>query len=74
MKTALRQLDKLEKEKKLTEKEQKQLALRGGAYDGVPKEGERVRVYARHEAVYATGRPGKYNGIYPNWYDVLKGK
>jgi hypothetical protein len=62
------------KGKKLTEEEQKQLALRGGAYDGVPKEGERVRVYARHEAVYRNGRPGKYNGIYPNWYDVLKGK
>src|SRR5262249_13881836 len=62
------------KGKTLTEEEQKQLALRGAAYDGVPKEGERVRVYAKHEAVYANGRPGKYNGIYPDWYDVVPGK
>jgi len=62
------------KGKKLTEKEQKQLALQGPAYDGIPKEGERVRVYAKHEAVYANGRRGKYNGIFPDWYEVVKGK
>jgi len=62
------------KGKKLTPEEQKQLAFRGAAYDGVPKEGERVRVYAKHQAQYANGRPGKYSGIYPDWYEVVKGK
>jgi hypothetical protein len=62
------------KGKKLTKEEQKQLALRGAAYNGVPREGERVRVYAKHDAVYANGRPGKYSGIYPDWYEVVKGK
>lgn len=62
------------KGKKLTKEEQKHLEFRGAAYDGVPKEGERVRVYAKHDAVYSNGRPGKYSGIYPDWYDVLKGK
>jgi hypothetical protein len=62
------------KGKKLTQKEQKQLQFRGAAYNGVPREGERVRVYAKHDAVYANGRPGKYSGIYPDWYEVLKGK
>ena len=62
------------KGKKLTPEEQKQLALRGAAYDGVPREGERVRVYAKHQAQYANGRPGKYSGIYPDWYEVVKGK
>ena len=55
------------KGKKLSEKEQKQLAPQGPAYDGVPKEGERVRVYAKHRA-------GKYHGIYPDWYDVVPSK
>ena len=62
------------KGKKLTPEEQKRLAFRGAAYGAVPKEGERVRVYAKHDAVYANGRPGKYSGIYPDWYEVLKGK
>jgi hypothetical protein len=62
------------KGKKLTQDEQKRLAFRGAAYDGVPKEGERVRVYAKHDAVYANGRPGKYSGIYPDWYEVVKAK
>jgi hypothetical protein len=62
------------KGKKLTEQERKQLALRGSPYNGVPKEGEHVRVYAKHDAVYANGRPGKYSGIYPDWYDVVKRK
>ena len=62
------------KGKKLTPQEQTRLTLRGGPYDGVPKEGERVRVYAKHQAKYANGRPGKYDGIYPGWYEVLKGK
>jgi hypothetical protein len=26
------------------------------------------------EAVYANGRPGRYNGIFPEWYEVVKGK
>jgi hypothetical protein len=55
------------KGKKLSEKEQRALALEGPAYDGVPKEGQRVRVYAKHGW-------GKYAGIYPDWYDVLKGR
>jgi hypothetical protein len=62
------------KGKKLTPKEEKQLALRGPAYGGVPKEGERVRVYAKHQAKYATGQPGKYDGIYPDWYEVMIAK
>ena len=62
------------KGKKLTAKERKQFGFRGAAYDGVPKEGERFRVYAKHDAVYANGRPGKYSGIYPDWYEVVKGK
>jgi hypothetical protein len=62
------------KGKKLTEQQQKQLTFRGSPYSGVPKEGERVRVYAKHDAVYATGRRGKYSGIYPDWYEVVKGK
>jgi hypothetical protein len=55
------------KGKKLSEKERKALVMRGPAYDGVPKEGQRVRVYARRWG-------SKYAGIYPSWYDVLKGK
>jgi hypothetical protein len=55
------------KGKKLSEEEQKQLARRGAAYDGVPREGERVKAYAKHGW-------GKYAGVYPDWYDVLKGK
>jgi hypothetical protein len=62
------------KGKRLTKDEQRRRALRGAAYNGVPKEGERVRVYAKHDAVYANGRPGKYSGIYPDWYEVVKAK
>jgi hypothetical protein len=62
------------KGKKLTKDEEKRLAFRGAAYDGVPKEGERIRVYAKHNAVYANGRPGKYSGIYPDWYEAVKAK
>ena len=62
------------KGKKLTPEEEKRLTFRGAAYDGVPKEGERIRVYAKHQAKYANGRPGKYDGIYPNWYEVVNGK
>ena len=62
------------KGKKLTPEEKKRLAFRGAAYEGVPKEGERVRVYAKHAAKYANGGPGRYDGIYPRWYEVLKGK
>jgi hypothetical protein len=62
------------KGKALTKDEQKRLDFRGAAYNGVPKEGERVRVYAKHDAVYANGRPGKYSGIYPDWYEAVTGK
>src|SRR5262249_1343573 len=55
------------KGKKLTEAERRELAFRGGAYSGVPREGQRVRVYAKHQAKYANGRPGKYDGIFPDW-------
>jgi hypothetical protein len=40
----------------------------------VPREGERIRVYAKHQAVYATGRAGKYDGIFPDWFEGVKGK
>jgi hypothetical protein len=62
------------KGRRLTEDQQKRLALRGAAYSGVPKEGERVRVYAKHDAVYANGRRGKYTAIYPDWYEAVKAK
>ena len=62
------------KGKKLTEKEKKQLAFRGSAYSGVPKEGQRVRIYAKHDAVYANGRPGRYSGIFPDWFEVVNSK
>jgi hypothetical protein len=55
------------KGKTLSEKEQKEIALRWSSYSGIPKEGERVRAYVKHRA-------GKYDGIYPAWYDVVKGK
>jgi hypothetical protein len=55
------------KNKKLSEEEQKRISLRGPGYDGVPKEGERVRVYAR-------SGEGKYDGIYPDWFEVVKNK
>jgi hypothetical protein len=55
------------KGKKLSKKEEKRLIMRGAAYDGVPKEGQRIRVYAK-------GQGGKYVGVYPSWYDVLEEK
>jgi hypothetical protein len=55
------------KGKNLSEEEKKQLALEWSSYDGVPKEGERVRVFAKQ-------RGAVYDGIYPAWYDVIKGK
>src|SRR5262249_45150204 len=55
------------KGKRMSPAEQKQLAFRGAAYDSIPKEGERVKVYAKH-------RGGHFAGIYPNWYDVIKEK
>jgi hypothetical protein len=60
--------------KKLTEGQKKQLAFRGAAYAGVPKKGQRVRAWAKHDAIYANGRPGKYSGVYPDWFEVVKGK
>jgi hypothetical protein len=62
------------KGKKLTKAQQKELAFRGGAYSGVPREGQRVRVYAMHQAKFANGRAGKYDGIYPDWFEIVKGK
>jgi hypothetical protein len=62
------------KGKKLSPQEKERLGYRGWAYESVPKEGERVRVYAKHAAKYANGGPGRYDGIYPRWYEVLKGK
>jgi hypothetical protein len=53
------------KGKKLSAEEQKRLAFRGAAYDSIPKEGERVKVYAKHGGGY-------FAGIYPNWYEVIK--
>jgi hypothetical protein len=55
------------KGKRLSEEEQKQLAFRGAAYDSIPKEGERVKLYAKHGG-------GHFAGIYPDWYDVIKDK
>jgi hypothetical protein len=55
------------KGKKLSKKDAKRKAMRGAAYDGVPKEGERVKIWAKPQG-------SKYVGVYPSWYDVLKGK
>jgi hypothetical protein len=55
------------KGKKLSEEEERRLVFRGAAYDGVPKEGERIKAYIKHGW-------GKYAGVYPAWYDVLKEK
>jgi hypothetical protein len=62
------------KGKKLTKDEEKRLAFRGGDYGSVPKEGEQIRVYAKHDAVYANGRRGKYSGVFPDWFDVVRAK
>jgi hypothetical protein len=50
-----------------TEAEKKRAILAFSSYDGPPKEGERVRVYLERVG-------GKYVGVYPEWYDVLKAK
>jgi hypothetical protein len=55
------------KGKKLSKDQEKELALQGPAYDGVPKEGARVKVYAKR-------RGSKLVGVYPNWYDDVKGE
>jgi hypothetical protein len=55
------------KGKKLSSKDKKRKAMRGPAYDGVPKEGDRVKVWAKW-------KDGKYFGVFPSWYDVLKEK
>jgi hypothetical protein len=55
------------KGKKLTAAEEKNLGFRGAAYDGVPKEGERVRVFSRF-------REGKHEAAYPSWYDSANDK
>jgi hypothetical protein len=53
------------KGKKLSKKEEKRLVMRGAAYDGVPKEGQLIRVFAKQHA-------GKLTGVYPSWYDLLE--
>ena len=50
-----------------TEAEKKRALLSHSSYGGPPKEGERVRVYLKRQS-------GKYVGVYPEWYDVLKEK
>jgi hypothetical protein len=62
------------KGKKLTKEDENHLAFRGSDYGAVPKEGDRVRVYAKHDAIFANGRPGKYSGVYPDWFDVVQDK
>ena len=47
------------------EREAKERLFRGSPYDGVPREGQRVRAFTRL-------RDGRHVGIYPSWYDVLK--
>jgi hypothetical protein len=54
------------KGKKLSKKDAKRKAMRGAAYDSVPKEGDRVKIWAKQQG-------GKYVGVYPSFYDVLKG-
>jgi hypothetical protein len=50
----------------LTEKERREDGLRrDSSYQGVPEEGKQIRVYAKKSG-------DKYDGIYPNWYDVIK--
>jgi hypothetical protein len=51
--------------KKMPERESKRALLSFSSYSGVPGEGQRVRVYT-------VRRGGKYVGVYPDWYDVLK--
>jgi hypothetical protein len=55
------------KGKKLSAKEKKRKAMRGAAYDAVPKEGDKVKLWAKQQG-------GKYVGVYPNFFDVVKGK
>jgi hypothetical protein len=38
-----------------------------GGHNAVPTRGDRVRVFVRHSR-------GKYNGVFPDWVDVLKDK
>src|SRR5262249_30316100 len=51
------------KSKKTSKKDEKRLLLRGPAYDGVPKEGQRVRVFAKHQT-------GKLTGVFPSWFEL----
>jgi hypothetical protein len=50
-----------------TQAEKKRALLSFSSYDGVPKEGDRVRVFLERQG-------GKYVGVYPDWYDVLRAK
>lgn len=54
------------KDKRLTEEERRNDRLRrDSSYRAVPKEGDEIKVYARRIA-------DKFNGIYPDWFDVKK--
>jgi hypothetical protein len=55
------------KGKVLTEKEQKEYAFRGSSYDSLPKEGQRVRAYAKQWG-------SKYAALFPSWHEPIKGK
>jgi hypothetical protein len=52
--------------KTLSKEEQLKDAMRrDSSYRGVPKEGEHIKVYARKVKE-------KFDGIYPDWYDLVK--
>jgi hypothetical protein len=55
------------KGKKLSKLDTKRKAMRGPAYDGVPKDGERVKVWVKQQGT-------KFVGVYPSFYDLVKGK
>lgn len=53
--------------KALTENEKKELAFRGSSYGALPKEGERVRAWAKQWG-------SKYSALFPTWQEPVKGK
>ena len=54
------------KGKTLSKEEQLKDAMRrDSSYRGVPKEGEQIKVYARKVKE-------KFNGVYPDWYDLVR--
>jgi hypothetical protein len=53
---------------KLSERQREAFLLTvDGGHNAVPREGERVRVFVIHSG-------GKYNGVFPDWFDALKEK